>query len=84
MAEVVLVRAFALVVPNQDRAVILVGLGVHDLRNNFGQEVVSLCDVGRITGVMNSIIGKTAGQRSVHVVVLVGGDEVVTGNSFVV
>lgn len=83
VAEVVLVHSCGLVGPNKDRTVVLVSLGGHDLWNNRGKEVVPLCDVGRIAGVMNSIIGKATGQCGVHVVVLVRGNVVVQADGVV-
>jgi hypothetical protein len=71
--EVVRVRALRFVVPNNDRAVVLVSLGGHDLRHYRRQKIISLFDVGIVS--RQALI--TTGKRSVHVVELVGRNPVV-------
>ena len=80
------VSSFGFVVPNHNRAVILVGLGSHDLWDDFGKEIVTQRDrllVG-IVSVGDTVVGKVRVQRGVHVIVLVRGNEVVPRDCVVI
>src|SRR5215468_2671003 len=75
VAEVIAIGALALVPPEEDGAIVLVGLGGHDDGYDLGQEVVPLFD-GR--GVARQALVATR-ERRVHVVELIRGDPVVLG-----
>ena len=64
---------FGLIEPDDDRAVVLVGVRGHDDRDDLTEEVVTLLDLGRIAG--ETLV--TAGEGGVHVVELVGCNPVV-------
>ena len=71
------VAAFGFVPPDDDQAVVLIRGRSHDLRNNDGEEVVTLRDASLVAGVMRALVGEPAAQRAVRVVKLVGRDPVV-------
>src|SRR3954468_14493447 len=73
MREVVGIRALRLVVPNNDRTVILVRLRCHDRRYDGGQEIVSLLDFGIVA---RQALISTRKSR-VHIVELVWRNPVV-------
>ena len=77
------VAAFSFIPPNDNHAVVLVGLRSHDLRNDLREEIVALRNVSRVAGVMRAVISEAAAQRAVRVVVLVGRDPVVTSDRIV-
>jgi len=84
-SELTRVSPFGLVVPNHNRAVILVRLGSHDLWDHDGKEVVTqrnrlLIGVG---AVCDPVVGKVRVQRGVHFIVLVRRNEVVPGDRVV-
>ncbi len=72
------VSAFALVPPQDDQSVVLIGVRGHDQRHDPGQEIVSLCDPGGIGRAATvRILPVTIGERRVLIVVLVRRDPVV-------
>src|ERR1700751_801276 len=84
MAEIVGLVArdaigFGLVEPDDDDAMILVGVGSHNHRNDLAEEIVALQDFSGIAG--QTFVARA--ERGVHVVVLVGRDPVVVGNGTV-
>ncbi len=75
------VAAFGLVEPNDDGAVVFVGIGGLDGGDDLGEEMVADGD-GLLVGIVGeggSVVGEIGVEGGVHIVVLVGGDPVVFG-----
>src|SRR5579862_7741931 len=70
---------FGFIPPQNDRAVVLVGVRRHDRGNNLAQEVIALLDICRVAG--QPFVA--AGERCVHIVILVGRDPVVVGHGVI-
>src|SRR6476469_4369587 len=66
---------FGFVKPNNDGAVVFIGLRSHDHGNDLPQEIIALQDFCRVAG--QPLVAP--GERGVHVIELVRGDEVVVG-----
>ena len=81
--ELLVVTALGLVVPDHNRAAVLVGGGTCDHRHDHGKEVVALRNRCLIACVMSTVVCKSVRQCGVHVVELIGGDQVVTGDCIV-
>ncbi len=76
--EVVLVGAFGFIRPENDRGMTgFVDRRGHDLRDHDRAEVVSLRDLGRIARVGGTLIGESTCQRRMHVIILIGRDDVI-------
>src|SRR6185369_15574316 len=63
--------------PDDDHAVVEESGGGFAHRDDFGEEIVPLGDGGRVARVQDAVVGEPAVQGGVHVVVLVGADQVV-------
>ena len=78
------VAAFGFVPPDNDHAVVLICGRSHDLRNNDGEEVVTLRNASLVAGVMRALVSEPAAQRAVRVVKLIRRDPIVSPDSVVV
>ena len=74
------IATLAFVPPDNNRAIILISLGGHDLRDHCGKEVIALGNGRLVAGVMSAVVGEAGAERAVLVVELIGGDPVVTSH----
>ena len=78
--KVVLISTLGFIPPEHNHAIILIGPGSHDDRNNNGEEVIAGSNCGLVARIENSIIDEPIRQSRVHLIVLVRSNEVISGD----